>query len=99
MGRMPATATFSYGQRGKRADLSELLRLPRPIKSPQGIFLPPKSTGAKKHRASARCGTQERNSRTSKLDVCFSPGFPALRAITILLADENRACRNLETVV
>ena len=25
MGRMPATATFSYGQRGKRADLSELL--------------------------------------------------------------------------
>jgi hypothetical protein len=22
---MPATATFSYGQRGKRADLSELL--------------------------------------------------------------------------
>ena len=25
MGRMPATAAFSYGQRGKRADLSELL--------------------------------------------------------------------------
>ena len=27
MGRMPATATFSYGQRGKRADLSELLHV------------------------------------------------------------------------
>ncbi len=25
MGRMPATTTFSYGQRGERADLSELL--------------------------------------------------------------------------
>ena len=25
MGRMPATAAFSYGQRGERADLSELL--------------------------------------------------------------------------
>ncbi len=25
MGRMPATATYSYGQRGERADLSELL--------------------------------------------------------------------------
>ena len=25
MGRMPATTTYSYGQRGERADLSELL--------------------------------------------------------------------------
>ena len=34
MGRMPATATYSYGQRGERADLSELLRLGNSSDSP-----------------------------------------------------------------